>query len=166
MKIRWRLAAQKRRSLVWLLVPSLISSLSGLAVVLGAPSWIGAFAALSGAVSGAACFFGKRERLSGGDPLRGGLKEEDPLRGGLKEGEGSLSLAAPQVLGLAGHEASPPAPPAPPAPGPIPTRIAHPEDMPLPKPGPIPKRLLKKTEKENCNLCGTTIPHVHGDAKI
>jgi hypothetical protein len=55
---------------------------------------------------------------------------------------------------------------SPPKEGPIPTRIARPEDLPLPsKPGPIPKRLLKKTEKENCDLCGTTIPHVHAEEK-
>lgn len=56
----FEMASQKaRRSKGWLiLLPSVVSSISGIAVACGAPGWIGAFAALSGVVSGVATFLG------------------------------------------------------------------------------------------------------------
>jgi hypothetical protein len=54
------MASQKsKRAKGWLvLLPSAVSSLSGLIVALGAPGWVGAFAAVSGVVSGVATFLG------------------------------------------------------------------------------------------------------------
>jgi len=48
-----------KRAKAWLvLLPSIVSASSGLAVAIGAPGWIGAFAAVSGVVSGVATFLG------------------------------------------------------------------------------------------------------------
>jgi hypothetical protein len=56
----FEMASQKaKRAKGWLvLLPSFVSSISGLAVALGAPGWIGAFAAVSGVVTGVATFLG------------------------------------------------------------------------------------------------------------
>lgn len=56
----FEMALQKgKRAKGWLvLLPSSISSISGLIVALGAPGWLGAFAAVSGLVSGVASFLG------------------------------------------------------------------------------------------------------------
>lgn len=56
----FEIASQKaRRASGWLvLLPSLISAGSGLAVAIGAPGWVGAFAAFAGIVSGVATFLG------------------------------------------------------------------------------------------------------------
>lgn len=54
------MAEQKaKRTKLWLmLLPSVVSAASGLAVALGAPAWVGAFAAFAGAVSAIASFLG------------------------------------------------------------------------------------------------------------
>ncbi|MCA9610577.1 MAG: SLATT domain-containing protein, partial [Myxococcales bacterium] len=56
----FEMASQKaRRAKGWLvLLPSVVSSGSGLAVALGAPAWVGGFAALAGAISAAAAYLG------------------------------------------------------------------------------------------------------------
>jgi hypothetical protein len=56
----FEMASQKAtRAKGWMvLLPSAISSVSGLIVALGAPGWVGAFAAIAGVVSGVATFLG------------------------------------------------------------------------------------------------------------
>lgn len=52
-------ASSGRKVKVWLmLIPSIIGAGSGLAVALGAPTWIGAFAAFTGIVTSVATFLG------------------------------------------------------------------------------------------------------------
>lgn len=52
-------ARKERRATGWLvLAPSVVSAVSGFATALGAPNWVGAFAALAGVVSGVATFLG------------------------------------------------------------------------------------------------------------
>ncbi|MGK3985111.1 SLATT domain-containing protein [Sorangium sp. So ce136] len=62
----FEMASQKaKQASGWLvLLPSLVSAGSGLAVAIGAPSWIGAFAAVSGVVSGVATFLGVGKEAS------------------------------------------------------------------------------------------------------
>jgi hypothetical protein len=56
----FEMAAQKGRAAKgWLvLLPSMVSAGSGLAVALAAPGWVGAFAALAGVISAVATFLG------------------------------------------------------------------------------------------------------------
>lgn len=56
----FEMASQKgRRASFWLvLLPSLVGFASGLAVAIGAPGWVGAFAACAGIVSAVATFLG------------------------------------------------------------------------------------------------------------
>jgi hypothetical protein len=60
------MAAKKQRlASGWLVVlPSIVSSLSGLAVAIGAKPWVGAFAAVAGVVSGVATFLGVDKEAS------------------------------------------------------------------------------------------------------
>lgn len=62
----FEMASQKaKRASGWLvLLPSLVSAASGLAVAIGAPAWVGAFAAFSGVVSGVATFLGVGKEAS------------------------------------------------------------------------------------------------------